>query len=352
MADKAGVAFYGAGGIVLNRLAEGVELSEYARLVGAYNPSPENLDKLSAKYPGMRRYDSPDKLMADRNVDIVVVASPHHLHYEHALAALENGKNVWAEKPLATTYNGAVSLTRAAKDFELGLWVDSMMRNHWLNREAERIIQGKQLGRVISVETTMAFPYFDFNNFRYQELDEEGGGPLWDVGPHCLYMAMMLAGAKRIKDISASWGVQLDAGKPHQNCCLEYTLDNGVQAKSYVSFTTHWKSFMDNLFFRVELDGGYVEGRGTMFQHSATCKDNDQHLVVQEGTSRREIRTPTEGVPNIYTVEFDKLAIPIVVEGTLPIDRFSASLVGVIEQAIKSAHNYGIPRNTLHLFQP
>src|SRR3989339_520563 len=189
MAERLGVGFYGAGGIVQNRLAEGVTLSENCRLVGAYDPVQANLEKLAQKYPGIRTYTSPEAILTDHGVQIVAIATPHHLHYRHANEALEAGKHVSVEKPLATDSHHAYLLWETARSGKLGLWVDSMMKNNWLNQQAAQMIREGRIGQVLRVETNMEFPYFDLNNFRYQEEDHEGGGAAWDVGPHCLYMS-------------------------------------------------------------------------------------------------------------------------------------------------------------------
>ena len=123
---------------------------------------------------------------------------------------------------------------------------------------------------------------------------------------------------------------------------MAYQLDNGVVCTSNTSFTTHWVGFEKNLFFRVLGTEGVIEGYGTLFQHSVTGQEgNDQHLVVFDKDGRNEIRTPKEGVPNIYAVEFDKLAGPIVRGETPPIAEEAITLVEVIEEALLSAKKGG-----------
>ena len=340
------VAFIGAGRIVNDRLAEGVRLSRYGRLAGAYDPNPANLAALYDKFLGMNAYNSQEQLLADPNVSIVAIASPHHLHYEHAEAALQAGKHIWVEKPLAVRYEDACYLAQLAEEKGLGLWVDSMMKNNWLNRRAAELIARGDIGEVLRVETKMEFPYDDFDNFRYKETDEEGGGAAWDVGPHCLYTAMDLVGATGIDNISGRWGKKIDSDAiPHQSLYMMYALNNGVVGTSYTSFATHLAGFED-LAFVVHGTKGRIEGYGTLFQHSTTGQEgNDQHLVVYRAgkgiQKRREIRTPRRGARNIYAIEFDRLAKAVARGEELPIARGAISLVGVIQWAMRSANSGG-----------
>jgi len=238
------------------------------------------------------------------------------------------------------------------------------MKNNWLNGEAARMIQEGVIGDVMGVMTSMEFPYHDgvdetaFANFRYTETDSQGGGAAWDVGPHNIYMAMMLAGAEKIMYVIGAFGKQIHGDdKPHQSIYMLFGMDNEVVGTSYNSFTSWLRPErreaigFEGLQFEVIGTEGRLEGYGTMFQHSETCGDNDQRIVLYTGKGgKQEIRTPVDGVTNIYAMEFDRLAQPIVEGSTPPIATEAVSLVGVIESAIYSAGNENMALNTDKFF--
>jgi predicted dehydrogenase len=81
-----------------------------AELVGVYDPDETQAATVSERY-GVRAFATPEDLL--REVDVVSIASPSHLHVEHALLALEHGRDVLVEKPVALTAADARALQQA-----------------------------------------------------------------------------------------------------------------------------------------------------------------------------------------------------------------------------------------------
>ncbi|HEY8745866.1 MAG TPA: Gfo/Idh/MocA family oxidoreductase [Chloroflexota bacterium] len=85
-------------------------------------------------------------LIADPAVDIVVVASPPHLHAEMALAAIRAGKAAFIEKPLATTIDDGLLLLEESHRRNVPATIDYVMRYSPLYRAARQIVEAKLLG--------------------------------------------------------------------------------------------------------------------------------------------------------------------------------------------------------------
>src|SRR5262245_44345306 len=83
------------------------------RLVGAYDRSAEQLQRFS-RYYRVRPYASLGKVLADPDVAIIVNLTDPESHYAVSRAALEAGKHVYSEKPLAMTFEEAESLVKLA----------------------------------------------------------------------------------------------------------------------------------------------------------------------------------------------------------------------------------------------
>jgi len=108
---RTAVIGYGYWGPNLARnLAEtpGCELAAVADL------DPEVLAIVGRRFPGVRTTTDPLEVLTHTDVDAVAIATPVSTHYELALRALENGKHVWLEKPLAATSEQASRLIDAA----------------------------------------------------------------------------------------------------------------------------------------------------------------------------------------------------------------------------------------------
>ncbi|MDT0631802.1 Gfo/Idh/MocA family oxidoreductase [Rubrivirga sp. S365] len=98
--------------------------------------------------PGARAVRDVDALLADAAVEAVVVAVETPLHYEVALAALEAGKHVFVEKPLAQTAAEAERLVREARERGLRLMVGHLLRYHPAFRHVERLAADGALGEI------------------------------------------------------------------------------------------------------------------------------------------------------------------------------------------------------------
>jgi predicted dehydrogenase len=86
-------------------------MSGACTLAGVYDPDAERAAKVAERWDAPA-YDSLERLLAD--IDVVSVASPSSLHFEHTALALEHGLDVLVEKPLATTVEDARMLERLA----------------------------------------------------------------------------------------------------------------------------------------------------------------------------------------------------------------------------------------------
>lgn len=114
MGESVGVAFIGAGD-VSQWHAVAVAACPMARLVGLCDARPEQAEATAQKY-GCRRYGTVDELLADPDVQAVMVLSPVEFHREHVLQALAADKHVLIEKPVANTLGEAQDIEQAARE--------------------------------------------------------------------------------------------------------------------------------------------------------------------------------------------------------------------------------------------
>ncbi len=135
-------------------------------------------------------------LVRDPAVDVVAIATPNRLHAPIALAAIEAGKHVYCEKPLATTLHDAIAMTRAATAAGIVTTVGFNYLKNPMIATAREIVQSGEIGgitgfRGIHAEDFMADPEAPFS---WRCEPEEAGGALADIGSHILSMARFLLG--------------------------------------------------------------------------------------------------------------------------------------------------------------
>jgi predicted dehydrogenase len=103
-------------GHVSNRYFEQVAQLEGVRFVATCSKRLDNAEKKAATYGVPRWYDDYEVMMDKEELDAVVVTTPHSVHTEPVLAALERGLNVLNEKPMATTFEDCKRMVSLAEE--------------------------------------------------------------------------------------------------------------------------------------------------------------------------------------------------------------------------------------------
>ncbi|MGB1871783.1 MAG: Gfo/Idh/MocA family protein [Candidatus Puniceispirillaceae bacterium] len=127
-----------------------------------------------------------DDLLADPDVDAIYNPLPNHLHVPMAIRALEAGKPVLSEKPLALSLNELDDVEAAASRAGLYVYDGYMVRYHpqwdW--------IRGIDVGQRNQISAHFSYPPQPTGNIR--NFAAWGGGPIWDIGCYCLMSGLML----------------------------------------------------------------------------------------------------------------------------------------------------------------
>jgi len=143
--------------------------------------SQESADAFAARFDIPRAHASYESLVADPDIDIVYVATPHPMHHENARLALEHGKHVLVEKAFTVTRAQAEDLQRLAA--EKGLIAMEAMWTRYLPHmvRIRELIADGTLGEIRSVmaDHTQSLPTDPAHRLNALEL---GGGALLDLG--------------------------------------------------------------------------------------------------------------------------------------------------------------------------
>ncbi|HTP32314.1 MAG TPA: Gfo/Idh/MocA family oxidoreductase [Candidatus Acidoferrales bacterium] len=210
-----------------------------AAICDVYEPNLENAISAASKVAGThpRMYRNYKELLADKDVQAVLIATPEHWHYQMVLDALAAGKDVYVEKPLCQTPEQGVALVAAEKKTDRIIQVGMQRRSFDLYLEGRKIVAGGQLGAVRMVRSWWLNNYlggtpatkldgkldweqwqgpaerrpFDANRFRqWRYYSDYAGGILADQGAHVFDGIHMLMGAGYPAAVTAA------AGKPHK----------------------------------------------------------------------------------------------------------------------------------------
>jgi predicted dehydrogenase len=142
-----------------------------------------------------KAYGSYEELLADGEIDAIYNPLPNHLHVPWSIKALEAGKHVLCEKPIAMTAAEAQTLADAARAHpHLKVMEAFMYRHHpqW-HRARQLVVQGK-IGELRTVQTLFSYFLEDPNNIR--NIAEVGGGTMMDIGCYAVSVPRFLFGAE------------------------------------------------------------------------------------------------------------------------------------------------------------
>ncbi|KAF2957203.1 hypothetical protein AS159_09220 [Thermotoga sp. Ku-13t] len=128
-------------------------LSEYAELVAIADPNAQRLEQFKRKLENVRFYENYQQMLEKEDIDAVIVATPNALHAEVSITALEKGKSVLVEKPMATNSQDALKMIEAAKKNKKILMVNHSQRFFPHHIKAKEIVQSGVLGEIRLVKT-------------------------------------------------------------------------------------------------------------------------------------------------------------------------------------------------------
>jgi predicted dehydrogenase len=199
------VGFVGCGRVTETRHLVALARVRSVEAVALADVDAARLSRVADAYGVARRYDDWRALVADASVEAVAVCVPPALHAEVAVAALEAGKHVFVEKPLALSPDECEVLADAAEHAAgLKVMVGFNMRRHRLVREAREILARGELGRVKLVRTVFASGTRmrpDYPAWRTRR--ESGGGSLFELGTHHFDLVRFMLG-REAREVYAS----------------------------------------------------------------------------------------------------------------------------------------------------
>ena len=180
------------------------------------------------KYPDVRVARTLEELLADKEIELCVVATPNDSHLELARACLLAGRHVVVDKPFAPTLRESEELVRLAA--ECGRLITVYQDRRWDGDfgTVKKIVQSGRLGTVVEYECR-------FDRFRpepkanawRERADQPGAGILFDLGPHVIDQALVLFGEPRAITASAFCERATSQVDDSFDVCLEYS-DSGA----------------------------------------------------------------------------------------------------------------------------
>jgi phthalate 4,5-cis-dihydrodiol dehydrogenase len=205
-------------------------------LAAGADPRSEAREKFAKDY-GARSHATVEALCADPGVDVVYVATPHHLHAAHAQLACAAGKHVLVEKPMALSLEDCRAMSAAARAAGVQLIVG---HSHSFDTP---VLRARELIRSGAYGALRMITAFDFTDFVYRPRrpDELAAGAVLNQAAHHVDIARLLA-ASRVRSVRAFTG-DWDPARPTQGAySVLLGFDSGACASLVYSGYAHFDS--------------------------------------------------------------------------------------------------------------
>lgn len=189
----------------LSRHKDEVEIAALCDLI------PERCEKAKKDFDlDAKVYTDYKEICADESLDVIHVCTPNPLHCEMTILALNNGKDVYCEKPLACTWEDAQKMLEVQKKTGKKLASGTQWRYNTATVEMKRMFEAGEFGDVYYIRSSQLRPRRLPAYGVYTNKELNGGGVLMDGGPHSIDLPMWLTNNY---DVATVRGVTFDKMK-------------------------------------------------------------------------------------------------------------------------------------------
>lgn len=260
----------GCARIARSQFIPAIQRCDNARLQAVASRDPARLAELHDQCGDFTDYASYEALLADPEVQAIYIPLPNSLHCEWAIRAMQAGKHVLCEKPLALNSVEVARMIQTAQDCGVLLMEGFMYRYTERMRLIGEILQSGALGEIRSINSTFRFLLDRVNTIK--EKPELGGGALYDIGCYPLSLISLITDGTPIS--VAAECVQQNGVDINLSAILRY--DNGLIASLHCGFNAFgaMHTTITGTKGRLEAPDTFLNDAGTMTLHTtAGCQE-------------------------------------------------------------------------------
>jgi predicted dehydrogenase len=226
----------------VKRLMPGFAGASNCRVVALSRRDLNQAVESARQYTIPLAFDSAEKLCASTQVDAVFVATPNAFHLQDVLTAIEHGKAVLCEKPLAVNADQCRQMVEAARKKNVPLGVAQVFRfEDSTNRLRDRVAAG-QIGKLIFARSEFSFSAKSGHPRKWiNSIEIAGGGPIADVGVHCVDALRFILQDEVVR-VSARGFSDPGSGEVEAGAALILEFSSGSLGTVLVSFRSDYRT--------------------------------------------------------------------------------------------------------------
>jgi len=196
------------------RVAEAMQSSKRAKLVGVISGTPSKVKDWQAKYnipeKNCYNYENFDRIKDNPDIDAVYVITPNSLHHDQVIRVAKAGKHAICEKPMAINAKEGQEMIDACKQANVKLLVGYRMHFEPHTLEIIRMRKDGELGKIMFFQGLCGFRIGDPTQWRLSK-ELAGGGSMMDIGIYAINGARYMVGEEPI------WVTAQETKTDHEN---------------------------------------------------------------------------------------------------------------------------------------
>jgi predicted dehydrogenase len=231
------IAVWGLGKHALKNILPSIYVTDGIEIYGVYSRNKEIVQECCKKW-NCKSWNTIGDMLSDSNLDIIYLATPPGLHYEHGLKVLQANKHLWCEKPFTTNLENSQNLIEVSSQNDLSVCEGFMYLYHPQFIKLKGYIDKRELGKVKSIYCRFGLPKLDNPGFRFNR--QLGGSCLLDVGCYPVSAILTLFPKNEIEILSTfmkkstSKSVDVEGGAYLKldsdiNCFLEWAYNRAYR---------------------------------------------------------------------------------------------------------------------------
>ena len=305
-------AIIGSTGAIGSTQISAISHVDCAQLVGIHARTKSELFS-KAKMLGVKPFVDLDSLLADKDVDAVIISTPHPSHEFLATKVAESGKHVLTEKPMGVTPKSAKKMIDAAKFSNVKLGVLFMMRFQHAYQKAKEILDSGTIGDLYLAQLNWTCirtqDYFDRTDWR-GKWSHEGGAVLLNQAIHGLDLLHWFTGSPNSIVASALTRMHTIEAEDYVSAILDYDFGHGI---------VHLSTIQAPPQSRIELwgdKGGIVIDKGELSLYRLKKSINEFILEDSRNLGGRDFpsidyeidRMNFDSIPNLHVPAIEDFA--------------------------------------------
>ena len=293
--------------------------SKRNHLLAVASRTQQSVDRYAREWKIPRAHGSYEALLADPEIDVIYNSLPNHLHAEWTIRAVEAGKHVLCEKPLALGVDEVDAMQEAARKHGRVVAEAFMYRHHPQTLKVQDLIRNGSLGTLKLIRGSFSFVLAREGDVR---LDPAmGGGSIWDVGCYPISYARTITGENPLEVFG--WQVTGQTGID-ETFVGQIRFANDIHAQFDCSFAIPFHAFME-----------IIGSEGTLNVPNPFKPGVDEKIFITRGDKTETIKIKGQ---ELYIGEVEDMADAILLRHAprISLDDSRAN-VAVISSLLESA---------------